>query len=350
MRRRRPDACLIRWIAAAAVALPAAAGLAVPGRALGAKLVGGREQTAIRDAFVAGGAHPRQSIVSIRASTVSPSWAVVKSVVPETAGRTSPHATAIRLLSSYYRRRGGHERSGRPPVAVRADLARDFQVAIVYSGSGAETIQYKQVSRSVCAGAGGFTDQQQSTVSPMSWRMRYVVDLDDLLAAVRSGQGTMLAPSISFDPAGSTLSATQSLTRTTIDAGCNGVPSTDRCKTTYGVAQSGGGAQLSFPFGSGVEIGVAMSPVSSGQCDPSDYTLGPSLWDSGATTALAAPLALLGGNLPADPYAPVAVSWPAGSAQQSDSFVTSPCQGDGAACRDTFHWNGTVALHAIPGG
>jgi hypothetical protein len=347
--RRRAQVIPIAWIGAALTALAlTAAALAAPGSARAAKLVGGREQTAIARAFTAGGRHQKQLIVSIRASTVSASWAVVKSVRLQNSGRTSPQATPIKLLSSYYHRVHGRERAGRPPVAVRSDLAQDFHVAVVYRGSGGEAIRYEQLYRSVCAGAGGFTDQQDSTVSPISWSVRYVVDLDDLLSAVRGSAGTTLVPSVSFDGVHSSLSALETLTRTVVDAGCVGKPSTFTCTTGYRLSASAAEGLLSFPPGLGTEIGVPAGPLPSGQCDPNDYTLGPSLWDSGATTALANRLDLLGGSLPANPYAPVSVSWPNDSAALSQGFLASPCQGDGAACSDAFHWTGAVTLEPVP--
>ena len=77
--------------------------------------------------------------------------------------------------------------------AVRTDLARDFQVAVVYAGSGLESIAYQQDYGSSCAGAGPFVDQETDTVSPMAWSVRYVVDMDRLFSAVRaSGHVTLV--------------------------------------------------------------------------------------------------------------------------------------------------------------
>jgi hypothetical protein len=347
--RRRWQVIPVNWLGAAVIALLSLAPLAaLPSPAWAAKLVGGREQAAIRAAFVADAAHGKQLIVSIRASTVSPSWAVVKSVRPEGGGRTSSHTSPIRLVSTYYHRVGGQERNRRPPAPVRSDLAADFRIGIVYTGSGGESVRYNQPYRSVCAGAGGFVDQQASTISPMSWSVRYVVDLDHLVAAVASPQGVMIVPTFTFDAGDSSLSAVQTLSRTAVDVGCDGRPSTFRCTISYRLSGSEADGLLSFPFGLGTEIGVSTSSSGTGQCDPNDYTLGPSLWDSGAATALAGQLDLVDANLPGNPYAPVRVSWPNGSAALSQGFLASPCQGDGAACTDDFHWAGTVSLQAVP--
>jgi hypothetical protein len=336
-------------LVAVAVALLTGGALATPDSTLAAELVGGREQAAISRVFLANPAHKRQLVVSIRASTVSPSWTVVKSVRPEGGGRTSAHFTPIKLISTFYHRVKGAERVKRPPAAVRSDLARNFRVAIVYTGSGGESIAYKQLSRSVCAGSGGFTDQQDSIISPMSWSVRYIVNLDDLVAAVESSQGAMIVPSISFDALHSSLSAVQSLTRTIVDAGCGGTPSTFQCTTSYRLSGSAADELLSFLPGLGTEIGIPTRGSTVGDCDPDDYTLGPSLWDSGATTALVTQLDLIGGELPGNPYAPVTVSWPTDSAALSDGSLASPCQGDAAACSDRFHWTGTIALAPLPG-
>jgi hypothetical protein len=321
--------------------------LAAPA-ALAAKLIGGREQTAIERAFTAQPAHRHQLIVSVRASTVAPAWAAVRSVNAEGGGRTTSSAAAPKLQIAYYRRVGGSEHPGAPPPAVRADLQRDFQVAVVYTGSGSESVVYGQTYRSVCAGAGYFTDQQTVTVSPMSWTVRYVVNLDDLVAAVRSSAGAVLLPSVSFDGGGSRLDVVETLSRTLVDAGCNGNPTTFNCRVGFRLGGSDPGDQLSFPPAAGIEVGVPMVASSAGACDPSDYTLGPSLWDSGAGAALVSQLGLIGGSLPANPYAPIRVTWPGGSAQHALGFATSPCQGDGSACSDDFHWTGTVALRPVP--
>jgi len=322
--------------------------LAAP-TALAAKLVGGRQQAEIERAFIAQAAHRHQVIVSVRASTVSPAWAAVRSVSPERGGRTTSSAATPKLRIAYYERIRGAEHPASPPAAVRADLARDFKVEVVFTGSGAESIVYDQAYRSVCAGAGGFTDQQTVAVDPMSWTVSYVVDLDDLVAAVRSSDGTALVPNVTFDAGGSHLDAVETLGRTLVDAGCNGKPTTFNCRMSFRFGGSEPGGQLSFPPAAGIDVGLPMVAASAGSCDPTDYTLGPSLWDSGAGAALVRQLGLVGGSLPAAPYAPISVSWPGGSAQYSEGFATSPCQGDGSACSDDFHWNGKVALHAVSG-
>jgi hypothetical protein len=358
---RRLTRAAVRWIGAAAAALaPAPArvptalgatcivvavavtgGLLLTAPARAAELVGGRVQAQIVRAFDASAAHRRLAVVSVRSSTVAPSWAVVSWVAPEPGSRTSAQSSTISLGASFYHRVGGRELAGRPPAAAQADLKRHFRVAVVYRGSGQETIDYEQQYHSVCAGAGDFTDTEHDTVSPMSWSVRYVVDLDDLLAAVRGAQGATLVPGIAFDGAGSTLSAVEDLTRTVVDVGCNGTPATYTCATTY---RLGGSTPLSFLPGLGLEVGIPLIPVTSGSCNADDYALGPSLFAGGATTALVSRLDLLGGALPSDPYAPIAVSWPGGSAAHAEGFVSSPCQGDAPVCSDDLRWRGTVAI------
>src|SRR6201999_2936107 len=154
-----------------------------------ARLVGGRTEKSLARAFSAQRSHRGQAIVSIRTSSVNGSWAVVRSVMPQAAGQTRSDATPP-LHSTYYHLVGNGARPATPPRAVRADLAHDFQVAVVYAGSGRESIAYQQDYGSVCAGAGPFVDQETDTVSPMTWSVRYVVDLDRLLSAVRSAGHT----------------------------------------------------------------------------------------------------------------------------------------------------------------
>ncbi|HEX3830895.1 MAG TPA: hypothetical protein VHW04_02930 [Solirubrobacteraceae bacterium] len=319
--------------------------LLAPAAANAARLVGGREQAAIAKAFFARPSHKGQAIVSARISTVARAWAVVKSVRPQATGRRSASGRTPRLQSTYYRVTRRRVKLGKPPAAVRADLARDFRVAVLYTGSGSETIAYHQLYRSVCPGSGGFTDEEAGTIKPMSWSVRYVVDLDALQSAVRGAAGTVLVPTVSFDRSRSRVSAHEVLTRTAIDKGCNGQPTTFECDTTYAPGAPGDGL-LSFPPTGGVEVGVPTTSNPSGDCAPSDYTLGPSLWDSGATAAVIPVLGLVGASLPANPYAPVAVSWPGNSLSLVSGFPASPCQGDGAACRDTFRWTGHVTLQA----
>lgn len=325
--------------------LLALAVLLAPAAAHAAQLVGGREQAAIAKAFFAHRSHRGQAIVSTRISTVARAWAVVKSVRPEAAGRRTAAGRTPRLQSTYYHLTRRRVKPGSPPAPARADLARDFRVAVLYTGSGSETIAYHQLYRSVCPGSGGFTDDEAATIKPMSWRVRYVIDLDVLQSAVRSSAGTVLVPAVSFDRTRSQVSAHEVLTRTAIDRGCNGQPTTFQCDTTYAAGSFADGL-LSFPPTGGLEVGVPTTSNPSGDCDPSDYTLGPSLWDSGATTAVTARLGLVGGTLPAKPYAAVPVSWPAESLALVSGFPASPCQGDGTACRDTFQWTGRVTLQA----
>ncbi len=345
MRTRPPTAPAV----AAIILVIGAGALAGPATAGAATLVGGHRQAAIRRAFAAQPAHRRQAIVSIRASTVSPAWAVVRSVTPQ-SGRPGSGAVAPRLQTTYFHSVRGAERGGSPRPAVRSDLDQDFRVEVVYTGSGGESIAYHQEYRSACAGDGSFSDVQTATVSPMSWSVRYAVDLDDLLAAVRTAQGTVLVPNVTFDYAGSRLNAVENLGRTIVDTGCNGTPTTFTCRTTFGLGGSNPAGRLTFVPGSGIQVGLPVATSAGGACNPDYYTLGPSLWDSGASTALVGTLGLMGGNLPANPYAPIHVSWPAGSAQQSRGFAASPCQGDGSVCGDDFHWSATVALQRVPGG
>jgi hypothetical protein len=323
--------------------------LLAPGLAHAARLVGGREQARIAHAFFSRPAHRGQAIVSTRVSSRAPAWAVVKSVRPERSGRGTASGRPPRLQSSYYHVTGARVTPGAPPDAARADLAGDLRVDVVYSGSGAETIAYRQRYRSVCAGAGGFTDEQQDTVKPMSWKVSYEVDLDALRSAVRGPAGTVLLPAVSFLPSNpdSTLSAREVLTRAAVDEGCNGHPATFDCTTSYTVGATAQG-ELSFLASGGLEVGVPIAAHPSGDCDPSDYTLGPSLWESGATTAVTKRLGLVGAALPANPYAPVSVSWPKDSLALVSGSPSSPCQGDPGACRDTFRWTGHVALQNAP--
>jgi hypothetical protein len=322
--------------------------LAVPSVGLAARLVGGRTEQTIARAFSAQRSHRGQAIVSVRTSSVNGTWAVVRSVTPQTAGQTRSGATPA-LRSTYYHLVGGQARPKPPPRAVRADLARDFRVQVVYAGSGRESIAYRQNDQSVCAGTGFFTDQETDMVSPMTWSVRYMVDLDELLSAVRGRGGTTLVPNVTFEAAGSHVSATETISRSVQDVGCNGKATTFDCTMTFAAGGPDPGGQLSFPAGSGLEAGVPVAARSQGACDPDNFTLGPSLWDGGAATALVRQLPLLGGTLPARPYAPVKVAWPGGSAEQAQNFAASPCQGDGAVCTDAFAWHGTVSLQPVPG-
>ena len=323
--------------------------LAVPSAGLAARLAGGPTQRAVARAFSAQRSHRGQTIVSIRTSSVNGTWAVVRAVTPQASGQTRSGATPA-LRSTYYHLARGQAHPAPPPRAVRADLARDFRVEVVFTGSGRESINYKQSYGSVCAGAGPFVDAETDMVSPMAWSVRYVVDLDDLLSAVHGSGGTTLVPHVTFDATGSHVTATEIVSRSVQDMGCNGNATTFTCTTTFVAGGPDPGGQLSFPARSGVEAGVPMAARRRGACDPDNFTLGPSQWDSGNATAIAGRLGLLGGALPARPYAPVKVSWPAGASQQPPGAAASPCQGDTAACTDAFQWHGTVSLAPAPAG
>ncbi|HEX4012122.1 MAG TPA: hypothetical protein VHX62_19025 [Solirubrobacteraceae bacterium] len=332
---------------AAIVLTAAAACLAAPAASVAARLVGGREQAAIVSAFDARRSHRGDAVVSVRASSASPAWAVVRFVAPEAGGRTTAHGATPRLQSAYYHRVGRAERGGTPPRSVRADLNRALDVAVVYRGSGAESITYGAAYKSDCAGQGGFTEIETVSVTPMSWRVRYVVDLDDLLAAVHSADGTVLVPAVTFDAGASSIDASETISRTVQDAGCNGNPTTLHCTEAFRLGGADPAGDLTFSPADGTEIAVPMTDSTSGGCAPANFTLGPALWDAGGATALVSRLGLLGGRLPANPYAPIRVTWPGDSAAQTQGFTASPCQGDGSACTDLFQWSGTVSLQTV---
>lgn len=337
MRARAQTAAIVLTVTAACLVAPAVS--------VAARLVGGGEQAAIVRAFDA--SHQHDAVVSVRASSRSPGWSVVRFVTPEAGGRTTPSGATPRLQSAFYHRVGRGEAAGSPPGAVRAELDRPLDVAVVYSGSGGESITYGAAYKSDCAGDGGFTDSETVTVAPMSWRVRYVVDLDDLLAAVRSADGTTLVPEVSFDGPASRLDASETLSASTQDVGCNGTMTTVTCTEAFRLGGADPAGDLTFSPADGTEIGVPMTDSAHGTCLPADFTLGPALWDGGGATALVSRLGLLGGRLPANPYAPIRVTWPLSSAAQAQGFAASPCQGDTSACTDDFHWSGTVSLQAV---
>lgn len=344
--RRRPATSSVLPLSLAA-ALGAALLLVIPSGALAARLVGGRAQAAIRRAFDTSAAHRKQLIVSIRTSSVDPAWAVVRSVTPPAAGRTTARGADLRLSSAFYRRVGGSERAGSPSAAVRSDLDSPLRVAVVYAGSGSESVSYDQTYRSDCAGQGGMVDSETVTVQPMSWTVRYIVDLDDVLGASRGADGSVIVPAVTFDAHASRLDAVERLTRTVQDVGCNQGPSTFTCTKTFYAGGKDPGGELTLTTANGLDVGVPMSTATSGQCVPSDYTLGPSLWESGGATAIAAHLGLAGGSLPPNPYAPVKVASPGNSGLAAQPFASSPCAGDAVVCRDTFKWKGTVRLEPV---
>jgi hypothetical protein len=317
--------------------------------ALAARLAGGGRQAAIKRAFTAHGAHKQQTVVSVRTSTVNGAWALVESVRLPRAGRTGASAGNLRPTNTYYHVVHGAERSGNPPGPVKADLGRNFKLAVLYTGSGSETINYTERTAGVCQAAGGWIDQQTETVTPMSWSLRYVIDLDSLAAAVSDGRTVVVVPAVTLDRGASTLNATEQTTRSTVDLSCNGTTTTTRCATRYRLGGSGSDNWLSL-IPAGLEVGIPMSKSTLGSCDPDSYTLGPSLWDSDAATALAGKLKVLGGSLPANPYAPVKLAWPFGSSLVADGAIASPCQGNAAACTDSMNWKATVRLQPVTGG
>jgi hypothetical protein len=309
-----------------------------------AQLVGGAQQAAIRRAFSASRAAHGQTIVSMRVSTAVPGWAIVTSLRAPTAGRAATVPAARTLRFTYLHRVAGRERLAPPPAAARADLSRPFRVVVVYSGSGAEAVNYNQTYASPCPGTGGFTDSETVTVAPMTWTIRWIVDLDQLQGVASGPAGPAIAPTVAFSPTGSRVHASEQIARQLLDAGCNGNPETFHCRTSYRAGGAGAGSALSVEPGAGLQLAVPTTTTMSGACDPADYPLGPSLWDSGGAAAAVPQLGLVGGSLPADPYAPVTVAWPSSSAAASIGLISSPCSGDLAVCSDAFAWRGTVQL------
>lgn len=317
----------------------------LPGAAGAARLVGGREQAAILHAFTRSRDRRPGQATSVRRSTVSPAWTVVRWVVPARGTERRPPAPV--LHSTYFHVTGRRVTPGSPPGPARRDLAAPMSVAVLYHGSGGETIAYSQASRSVCTGNGNYVNSESVSVAPMSWTVRYTVNLDRLQAAVSDGRSVAVLPTVAFARGGSALSATELTTRSSVDQGCFGPTRTFRCTTRFFLRVPGAAAQLGLSP-SGLQIGIPMTPVrSGGDCFPQDYPLGPSLWDSGAGTALVGALSLTGGRLPADPYAPIPVRWPLSSAGVVQSALASPCQGITAICADTMSWSGTVRLLAL---
>lgn len=314
-------------------------GGALTSSAWGAKLIGGRRQGAVVRAFKAAPKHRDQLVVAVLGSTASPGWAAVASV-RDGGGAVS---------RSYYHHAGGAERGGKPPRGARVDLSHNFKVAVVYSGSGTETITYAQLYRSGCAGAGGYINQQTDTVSPMSWKVRYVVDLNHLAAAVSDAGDAALVPSITLAGGASSVNVTERDTRTSVDVGCNGQPSTIICVAHWGLSGAQAAAAVSFVPGTGLEVGVPTRRSTSGSCDPNQFTLGPSLWAGGAAVAVVRGLGFAGGGLPGNPYAPMRVSWPGNSALGADGVAVTPCQGYISGCTDAMQWHGTVRLQPVSG-
>ena len=67
-----------------------------------------------------------------------------------------PGRLAPSLHSTYFHLAGGGVRPGSPPGPARRDLQARLRVAVVYSGSGAETINYAQTGKTVCTGNGQY--------------------------------------------------------------------------------------------------------------------------------------------------------------------------------------------------
>jgi hypothetical protein len=342
-RRRDPLRAVLLVLMATSCAL-----LADSTSATAARLVGGKQQAAITRGFFHQRGPKGRAIVSIRSSSVSSAWSVVRWVIPTPAGGQGIGQSAPRLHSTYFHAGPRGQQPGAPPARVSRDLAGAFRITIVYTGSGSENVNYAQTYRSVCSGGGGFVEQERDTVSP-SWRVRYSVNVDRLLSAVRGPQGVVLVPTVAFAPASSRVSATETRSRTYVDQGCFDHPTNYQCVTSFHLA-GGGANDLGFPPGAGTEIGIPMRGAGRGRCAPADYTLGPSLWASGAATAAVRTLGLVGGRLPSHPYAPLKISWPRNSAPAGDGTATSPCQGIHSGCSDQFSWRGSVRLQTASSG
>jgi hypothetical protein len=328
------------------VGMIAAAATLLPGTATAARLVGGREQTAVLRAF-AHSRGPRPEVAtSVRASTAARSWVVVRWVYPATGAEVRPPSPT--LHSTFFHLSGARVTAGSPPAAARRDLQAPFSVGVLYTGSGSEAVRYQQSTGSICTGNGAYVDTEQDTVTPMSWTVRFLVDLDRLQAAVSAGGSTAVLPTVTFDRGGSQLSAAEQSSRSVVDQGCFGPTRTIRCASGYFLRVPGAPAQVGLGP-AGLQIGIPMATGHRGDCAADDYTLGPSLWDGGAATVSVSALSLTGGRLPPNPYAPVAVGWPLSAAGAQQGYLTSPCQGITAECTDTMRWTGSVRLQALGG-
>ena len=316
----------------------------IPGAASAARLVGGHEQAAILRAFLHTRDGTSATATSVRSATAMPSWVVVRWVIPATGTETRPPSPT--LHSSYFHVSGGHVTAAMPPDAARRDLQAPFSVGVVYAGAGRETINYSQATRSICNGDGNYVDSESDTVTPMAWTVRYVVNLDRLQAAVTDGRASAVLPTVSFQRGGSALTATEQVTRSSVDQGCFGPTRTIRCTTTYHLRVPGAAALLGLSA-AGLTVGIPDATGNRGDCAADDYALGPSQWAAGGATAGVGALSLTGGRLPANPYAPITVSYPLGSAGAQQGYLTSPCQGITASCTDTMRWSGTVRLVAL---
>ncbi|GAC1577380.1 MAG: hypothetical protein NVS3B18_11110 [Candidatus Dormibacteria bacterium] len=317
----------------------------IPTGATAAQLVGGREQTAVLKAFARSPGARNEVATSVRASTAARSWVVVRWVSPATGFKLRPPAPT--LHSSFFQ--VGHRvTAGSPPAAARRDLQAPFSVAVLYTGHGSEAVRYQQSTPSICVGNGIYVDTEQEMVTPMSWTVRYVVNLDRLQAAVASGRTAAVLPTIAFDRSRSQLSAAEQSSRTSVDQGCFGPTRTIRCARSYFLQVPGAASQVGLGP-AGLQIGSPMATRQRGDCTADGYPLGPSLWDGGAATVSVGALSLTGGRLPAHPYAPVTVAWPFSAAGAQQGYLASPCQGIPAECTDTMHWTGSVRLQALGG-
>ena len=256
---------------------------------------------------------------------------------PRGGGRATAGSRTVKLAERLLQAGPRRRARGTPTSGGPADLSQDFKVAVLYSGSGAETVAYSQSTAACASAEGGYVDQQQDTVSPMSWSVRYVVDLDSLVAAVRDAEGDDAGPG--GDLRGRRLGGERHredephLPSTTA-AAARRPP--QRARSHFSAGGPGADGALSFDSGAGLEVGVPMRGRAAGSAVPrttrSVRRCGtaaprPRWWTSSTCWAAASH---------ANPYGRVRVAGRQARRWPSHGLIASPCQGDSAGCSDSM--------------
>jgi hypothetical protein len=321
---RRLGLAVLLTLAAASTSAPAASA---------ARFASPSEARALRSAFLHERGHAGTVITAITVSTTAPGWASV-AYLPA-AQAVAAKVKIITVTREYYRDRPrSHPTPTKlPPKKAKSDLKKDLWVKLTYEGSGSEHYKSTDSGAGEC---GGSTETSTVTakVEPAKWKYAYLLDLDKM---EREAGG--LDPLVRLVSAPTDVSVVRDLERE--QTHCNPPNESWSCITTFGAPRNVFPGMVAFTS-SGTNILTPMVAASAPQGTGCVDTLGIFGLQPGFTgAAVAINWHLIGGMLPADPYAPIPVTYQRNALNKVNACSTFSGNGP---CSDTTEWSGEVTL------
>jgi hypothetical protein len=321
-------------------AVAALALLASPAAASAAKLAGAKQDGALRTAFQRDRHHTGASIVSIRVSTAKAGWAMIE-WIPKGAPESVTSAAKPTVQRTTYH---GTKPDSKPPKKVKKDLLEPLKVRLTFEGKGSESVDLKTTSQGECGGS--VTDERTESISPIQWNISYVLDLDHFTLIRTSDPhygGDLLQVLTHYEPSRSTVSVIEQRHHAATDD-CDGATNTYDCTQTFGSpSQDSTGAVAIDRLGLVVQLETQLT-ATQGDCANTTFAAKP-YYDDGGISAFTPALRILGGDLPADPYAPVTVTYPTNDFLEG---YNGACALSGTTeCHDDYSWTGQIQLHPM---